>query len=87
MSIHDQMALNARLEGQTSAQYHRAAQRHANAMWIYIIIAGIVWYFTNWIWALIPFALAALVAIQSISATLIAQRLEKYESREAGHSE
>jgi Flp pilus assembly protein TadB len=81
MPLHDQMALNARLDGQTSGQYRHAAQRHANAMWIYIIIAGVVWYFASWIWALIPFALAAFVATQSVSATLIARRLEKYESR------
>lgn len=86
MSIHDQMALNARLDGQTSAQYRGAAQRHANAMWVYIIIAGLVWYFASWIWALIPFALAAFVAIQGVSATLIAQRLEKYENRQGGPS-
>jgi hypothetical protein len=80
MSFHDQIALKARMDGNTSAQFRAAAQRHANATWVYLIIAGIVWYFTSWVWALIPFALAAYVAVQSLSATAVAIRLEKYES-------
>lgn len=79
MSFHDSVALKARLAGNTAAQFHEAAQRHANATWAYLIIAAIVWYFTSWMWAVIPFALAAYVALQSISATLVATRLEKYE--------
>ena len=80
MSFHDQIALKARLDGNTSAQFRAAAQKHANATWVYLIIAGIVWYFTSWPWTLIPGALAIYVAIQSISATAVAMRLEKYES-------
>ena len=79
MSFHDSVALKARLDGNTSAQFRMAAQRHANATWIYLIIGGIVWYFANWLWALILFALAAYVAFQSVSATAVAIRLEKYE--------
>jgi uncharacterized membrane protein YdbT with pleckstrin-like domain len=79
MSFHDQIALKARVDGNTSAQFRAAAQRHANATWIYLIIAAIVWYFTSWLWALIPGALAVYVAVQSISATAVAVRLEKYE--------
>ena len=79
MSFHDQIALKARLDGNTSAHFRAAAQRHANATWVYLIIAAIVWYFTSWLWALIPGTLAVYVAIQSLSATAIAMRLEKYE--------
>jgi membrane protein YdbS with pleckstrin-like domain len=79
VSFHDQVALKARLDGNTSVQFRTAAQKHANATWVYLIIAGVVWYFTSWQWALIPGALAVYVAIQSISATAVAIRLEKYE--------
>jgi hypothetical protein len=85
MSAHDQMAMNARLDGQTSVMFRQAAQRHANATWIYLIIAGIVWWLTAWYWALIPAALAIFTIIQSVSATAIANRLEAYE-RGAGKS-
>ena len=79
MSFHDRIALKARLDGNTSAQFRAGAQRHANATWVYLIIGAIVWYFTSWLWALIPLAFAAYVALQSISATAVAIRLEKYE--------
>lgn len=80
MSFHDSVALRARLDGDTSAQFRAAAQRHANAAWIYLIIGAIVWYFTSWLWALIPLAFAAYVVFQSFSATAVAIRLEKYEN-------
>lgn len=80
MSFHDSVALKARLDGNTPAQFHQAAQRHANATWTYLIIAAVVWYFANWMWALIPIALAAYVAFQSVSATLVATKLEKLEN-------
>lgn len=79
MSFHDLVAMKARFDGNTSAQFRAAAQRHANATWIYLIIGAIVWYFASWLWALIPFAFAAYVALQSVSATAVAMRLEKYE--------
>ena len=80
MPFHDQVALKARLDGNTSAQFRAAAQKHANATWVYLIIGAIVWYFASWLWALIPFAFAAYVAFQSVSATAVAIRLEKYEN-------
>jgi hypothetical protein len=81
MSFHDQAALKARLDGNTAAQFRLAAQRHAKATWLYLILAAIVWYFTAWYWALIPAALAGFVAIQSMSSTAIAMRLEKHENQ------
>lgn len=77
MGFHDEMARQALVDGQTSDQYRSAAQKHANAMWIYLLIAGAVWFFTAWYWALIPAALALFVAAQSASATAVAIRLEK----------
>ncbi len=77
MSFHDQLAHKALLNGHTSQQFHHADQKHAHATWFYLLIAGLLWYFTNWMWALIPGVLAAFVACQSISATLVAIRLEK----------
>lgn len=76
-SQHDKMALQAILDGHTSAEFRAAAQRHANAFWFFAAISGVVWYFSNWLWALIPFALGAFVAFQSVSATAVANRIEK----------
>ncbi len=80
MSFHDELTTKAILDGNTSQQFRLAAQRKANATWVYLIIAGIVWYFSSWVWSLIPFAFAALTTLQSISATMVAIRLEKRES-------
>jgi hypothetical protein len=55
--------------------FHAAAQRHANATGIFLIIAGIVWYVAGWKWALIPAALGAFTAVQSVSAIAIASKL------------
>jgi hypothetical protein len=83
MSFHDKLAFKARLDGNTSQQFRAAAQKHANATWVYLIVAGVVWYFSNWAWSLIPFGLAAFTAFQSISATMVAIRLEKHDSSSA----
>lgn len=83
MSFHDQIARKAILDGNTSQQFRVAAQKHSNATWFLLIVAAVVWYFTNWMWAFIPFALTAFKAFQSISATMVAMRLEKYESAQS----
>lgn len=79
MGFHDQIALSARLDGHTAAMYRHSAQKHADATWVYLIIAAVVWYFFAWYWALIPAVFAIVTAIQSMSATAVAMKLEKYE--------
>jgi len=81
MAIHDQVAYKAYMMGKTPEQFQLAAQRKANATWFNLLIAGAIWYFASWPWALIPLALAALTAIQSVSATLTATKLEKLVAR------
>ena len=65
--------------GKASSDFEKAAQRKVNLTWLFLIVAGAVWYFTDWIWALIPAAAAILFAIQSISANLISIQMEKTE--------
>ena len=80
MGLHDQIATKAYTMGKNSEEFTGAAQRHANASWFILIIAGLVWYFfDNWIWVFIPLALMVYTVLKSISATLIASRLEKLE--------
>jgi hypothetical protein len=79
MPFYDNLAVTARVGGKTSAQFRAAAQRHANATWVYLIVAGIVWYFASWVWALLPLALAFHVAFKSVSSTAVAVRLEAWE--------
>ena len=80
MSLHDKLAQKAIAMGKHSSEFSAAAQKHANATWLYLIIGGVVWYFFGWLWALIPAALGAYTALQSINATLIAKKLERQES-------
>ncbi len=77
MAFHDQIALKALVDGNTSEQFEIAAQKHANATWFYLIVGAVVWYFSSWLWALIPFAIAVYTAAQSISATLVAIKLKR----------
>lgn len=80
MALHDKLAQKAIAMGKHSSEFSAAAQKHANATWFYLIVAGVVWYFFGWLWALIPAALGVYTAFQSISATMVATRLEKQES-------
>jgi hypothetical protein len=57
MSFNDRAASKAIASGKGAADFSVAAQKHANATWFYLIVAGSVWYFTGWGWALIPFAI------------------------------
>lgn len=75
-----EIALLAIRDGNTSAQFRAAAQRHANATWYVLFAAVAIWYFAGWKWAMILVAFAAFKAIQSISATSVAVRLEKHEA-------
>jgi len=80
MGLHDQLAIKAYTMGKKSKEFTGAAQQHAKASVFLLIIAGVVWYFSdNWIWALIPVALMVFIASKSISATSIASKLEALE--------
>lgn len=48
--------------------------------WFLLILAGAVWYFFGWLWALIPAALGVYTTFLSISATMVSKRLEGKES-------
>jgi hypothetical protein len=61
--------------------HFRFESAHANAFWVYFASSVAVWWFVGQWWALLPGALALFVATQSISATSVAQRIEKYESQ------
>lgn len=80
MAIHDHLAHKAIAMGKTSAEFSAAAQRHANTTWILVVVAGVVWYFVGWVWTSIPIALGVYSAIQSISSSMIATRLENHET-------
>lgn len=79
MSFHDSLATKALMMGKTSQEFKRAAQRHANITWVFLIIAAAVWYLAGLWWAVIPVAVGAFTAFQSISSTMVQSRLEKME--------
>jgi len=81
MSLHEDLAIKAISLGHTAERLHRAAQTKANSTWFFLIVAGVVWYFSTWIWALIPLAIGAFTAVQSVSATLTAHHMERLEKK------
>lgn len=83
MGAHDRMAEKAFASGKSPTAFLDAAKRHARASWFWVILAGVVWYFTDWWWALIPVALLIFSVVQSISSTLIAVKLEKLQGGNA----
>ena len=76
MGWHDSLAQRAIAMGKTAADFKKGAQDKANMTWLFLIAAGAVWYFTGWAWALIPGGVAVFNAFQSVSATMIASRLD-----------
>ena len=84
MTLHDKIAQKAIAMGKHSPEFSAVAQKHANATWLYLIATGAVWYFFGWLWALIPAALGVYTGIQSISAGMVATRLNNHESSSKG---
>ena len=80
MSFHDKAANRAATMGKRSSEFRSAAQRHAKATWIFLITSGVVWYFWKWQYATIPALIGIISAFQSISSTMIAERIERIES-------
>ena len=79
MGWHDGLAARAITMGKTAAEFKKGAQHKANATWLSLAVAGAVWYFVGWAWAMVPAFFAAFSAFQSVSASLIAARLDKAE--------
>jgi len=77
MGWHDSLAARAIEMGKTAAEFKSGARRKANVACLFLAVAGAVWYFVGWPWAVIPAAIAAWNGFQSMSATMIAGRLEK----------
>ncbi|MEX0695736.1 MAG: hypothetical protein WD075_14915 [Rhodospirillales bacterium] len=83
MGAHDRMAAKAFADGKSPTAFMDAAKKHARASWFWVILAGVVWYFTDWWWALIPVAMLVFSVVQSISSTLIGVKLEKLQAGKA----
>ncbi len=80
MSFHDKAANKAAAMGKKPHEFKTAAQKHANATWVFFIGAGAVWFFWTWQFAIILVLVGIFTAIQSISSTMIAERLSRIES-------
>lgn len=76
MSFHDSLAEAALRDGNAPHQFRDAAKRHANAS-VLLAVAGVaLWFLLGWGWSVVPFALATLTALQSVSATMTGRKLE-----------
>ena len=76
MSLHDKLAQKAISMGKSPPEFKAAAQKHANATWLFLIVGGIVWYFFGWPWGVIFVAFGFYTALKSISATMVVAKLE-----------
>ena len=83
MGLHDELARKAFARGDGRDNFLRAAQQHANATWVCVIAALAVWYFLGWAWALVPAVLGVYAALKSVSATMVATRLENMDRHSA----
>ncbi|QWE15357.1 hypothetical protein [Polynucleobacter sp. AP-Sving-400A-A2] len=79
MGLHDKLAMKAFLRGKGSEEFKKASDNKANAAWFLLAVSLAVSYFSDSKWYLLPLALMIFAIIQSISATLIAERIEKLE--------
>lgn len=59
----------------TAEQFERAAQRHANAFWIWLVIALGLWWVSSAWWAAIPGFFAILKVFMSVDSTRAAGKL------------
>ena len=79
MGWHDTLAAKSAQMGKTSAEFRAGAWRKLKATALFLVVAVVVGYFVGWLWALLPGLVAAWSALQLLSATLIASRLEAIE--------
>ena len=84
MGLHDKLAMKAFLRGRDSEELKKASDNKANTTWFLLAISLAFSYFSDTKWYLLPLALMIIAIIQSISATLLAERLEKIE-KQAGN--
>jgi len=61
----------------TAADFDEAAQRNANAFWLFAIVTGVVWWFASMWWAIVPGLVAAYCVVASISCTMNATKLRE----------
>ena len=59
----------------TAADFDKAAQKNANAFWVWLVAAGIVWWLASIWWAALPAALALWTGCTSMSCTRYANKL------------
>jgi len=79
MGLHDTLAAKSAEMGKTSAEFRAGARRKLKATALLLVVAVVMGSFGGWLWALLPGVVAAWSALQLLSATLIASRLEAIE--------
>lgn len=75
MGVIARLTGRAFMKGRRAAEFRHAADRHAKAAWLWIIGAGVVWYFFNGIAAAVLTAACVWSSVNSVVSTLVADRL------------
>lgn len=81
MGMHDKMAMKAFLMGKDFNEFKKAADNKASTSWFLLAVTIATSYFSDGYWYLLPLILMFISILQSISATLIAERLEKIQKQ------
>ena len=61
----------------TAKDFDKAAEKHAHAFWLWLIVAGVVWYFTGLWWPVLPGLMAVWCVVNSVGATIYAKKLRE----------
>jgi divalent metal cation (Fe/Co/Zn/Cd) transporter len=72
----DRFARNAWRHGRSPGRYRRIAHHRADATWVFVILALVLWIFVSWPWVALALGLAAATFVQSLGARVVASRLE-----------
>ena len=59
----------------TAADFDHAANNNARAFWLWLVVAGLVWWLTSLWWAAVPSLIGAWCAYNSVACTRTASKL------------
>jgi hypothetical protein len=82
MPSHDSEVLQAKMEGNTWMHYISVAKKKSSMTALYLIAAFVVQHFFDWMWALIPLALAVFSGVECFNAAKVGLKLLKLEKGE-----
>lgn len=81
MSLHDQEVIQAQMAGNSWMHFFHVLRKQALITLLYLIAAMFAKYFFNWMWALIPLALAVFSGVECFKAGKTLFKLLQLENK------